>query len=426
MATSGGKISQIGRVISTVGTLSVILALQPGQGAWAGAEDPSALPPVSDQARQVHASGMLFDGHNDLPWRLRTEGDFALTKFDLSQRLDSGQTDIPRLREGGVKAQFWSVYIPSEHPNPARTVTEQIDLVHRMVERYPNVFEMAYDRRRRRADRQSGQDRVADRDRGGRGDREQPGPAPRVLHPGSALHDLDPQHDARLGRRRQRRSQARRPDPFRRTGRQGDEPAGHARRHLPCLARHHGRRLARLSGSRDRQPFERVRHLPVAPQRPRRHPEGSEARTAAWSWSTSTRGSSSPSPARRCVRSGTRFAPSIPIERLRAKAMDDWYKSEGSKLARGTYRDVADHIDHIVKVAGIDHVGIGSDFDGITMWPVGLDDVSSYPRLTEELLRARLQRSRHPQDPGWQRPAGLSPGRRGRQATPHDHAAGSR
>ena len=87
---------------------------------------------------------MLFDGHNDLPWRLRTEGDFALTKFDLSQRLDSGQTDIPRLREGGVKAQFWSVYIPSEHPNPARTVTEQIDLVHRMVDRYPNVFEMAY------------------------------------------------------------------------------------------------------------------------------------------------------------------------------------------------------------------------------------------------------------------------------------------
>jgi membrane dipeptidase len=59
---------------------------------------------------------------------------------------------------------------------------------------------------------------------------------------------------------------------------------------------------------------------------------------------------------------------------------------EGSNLARGTYRDVVDHIEHLVKVGGIDHVGIGSDFDGITMWPVGLDDVSSYPRLTEELL----------------------------------------
>ena len=56
-------------------------------------------------------------------------------------------------------------------------------------------------------------------------------------------------------------------------------------------------------------------------------------------------------------------------------------------MPRGTIADVADHIDHIVKVAGIDHVGIGSDFDGITAWPVGLEDVSCYPRLTEELLR---------------------------------------
>ena len=48
---------------------------------------------------------------------------------------------------------------------------------------------------------------------------------------------------------------------------------------------------------------------------------------------------------------------------------------------------MADHVDHLVKVAGIDHVGLGSDFDGITRWPEGLDDVSSFPRLTDELLR---------------------------------------
>ena len=71
----------------------------------------------------------------------------------------------------------------------------------------------------------------------------------------------------------------------------------------------------------------------------------------------------------------------------RAKALEAWFKADGAKLPRGTIKDVADHIDHIVKVAGIDHVGIGSDFDGITAWPVGLEDVSSYPRLTEELLR---------------------------------------
>ena len=144
MTMSRGWVSRTRRTGLIQGSLATLLALIVGQGAWAGPDDQAGLPPVSERARQVHAAGMLFDGHNDLPWRLRTEGDFALTKFDLSQRLDSGQTDIPRLREGGVKAQFWSVYIPSEHPNPARTVTEQIDLVRRMVERYQNVFEMAY------------------------------------------------------------------------------------------------------------------------------------------------------------------------------------------------------------------------------------------------------------------------------------------
>jgi membrane dipeptidase len=58
-----------------------------------------------------------------------------------------------------------------------------------------------------------------------------------------------------------------------------------------------------------------------------------------------------------------------------------------SRSPRGTIGDVVDHIDHIVKTAGIDHVGIGSDFDGITSSPVGLEDVSDYPRLTDELLR---------------------------------------
>src|SRR4051812_13527005 len=137
------RVRRHGWILSGLAILSLATAAQ----GVPGPDDPAdRLPPISDRARRVHAGGMLFDGHNDLPWRLRTDGDFALTKFDLSRRLGlgSGQTDIPRLREGGVKAQFWSVYIPSEHPHPARTVTEQIDLVRRLVERYPGAFEMAY------------------------------------------------------------------------------------------------------------------------------------------------------------------------------------------------------------------------------------------------------------------------------------------
>ena len=115
-----------------------------------------------------------------------------------------------------------------------------------------------------------------------------------------------------------------------------------------------------------------------------------------------------------------------PDREERAKAMEAWFKSEGAKLSRGTYRDVADHIDHIVKVAGIDHVGIGSDFDGITMWPVGLDDVSSLPAPDRRALAPRLQRGRRPQDSRRQRPPRLSPGRRGRQAAPRDDTARGR
>ena len=61
--------------------------------------------------------------------------------------------------------------------------------------------------------------------------------------------------------------------------------------------------------------------------------------------------------------------------------------SDHAKSARATWRDVADHIDHMRKVAGIDHVGIGGDFDGTAFVPADLADVAGYPNLIAELLR---------------------------------------
>ena len=66
------------------------------------------------------------------------------------------------------------------------------------------------------------------------------------------------------------------------------------------------------------------------------------------------------------------------------QAMREWFRE--NPTPRATLEQVADHVEHLVKVAGVDHVGIGSDFDGIDSTPVGLDDVSCFPRLTEELL----------------------------------------
>jgi membrane dipeptidase len=66
-------------------------------------------------------------------------------------------------------------------------------------------------------------------------------------------------------------------------------------------------------------------------------------------------------------------------------AMEAWTKA--NPAPRATLADAADHIDHIKKVAGIDHIGLGGDYDGITSVPLGLEDVSTYPALTAELLR---------------------------------------
>jgi membrane dipeptidase len=59
----------------------------------------------------------------------------------------------------------------------------------------------------------------------------------------------------------------------------------------------------------------------------------------------------------------------------------------GLEFPRPTVADVADHVEHVVQVAGVDHVGIGGDFDGSMIWPIGLDDVSCYPNLVAELIR---------------------------------------
>ena len=115
---------------------------------------------VSDEAelaaaRALHDElGPLIDGHNDLPWAMRGYAGYDMDRLDLSkdQRDFQGdlQTDIPRLREGGVGGQFWSVFVPTpadpspENPSSALAVQqtmENIDFVHNMVAKYPESFD---------------------------------------------------------------------------------------------------------------------------------------------------------------------------------------------------------------------------------------------------------------------------------------------
>ncbi|HEX8203036.1 MAG TPA: dipeptidase [Isosphaeraceae bacterium] len=364
-----------------LGLFSIVLALSSPCPPCLRGESP---PPVSDRAARVHDSALLFDGHNDLPWRLREAGDVAFTRIDIGKRLDSGHTDIPRLRQGGVKAQFWSVYIPSEHPNPARTVTQQIDLVHRMIERYPADFELATT--------------AADVERIAR--------AGKIasligIEGGVAIEDdlAQLRAFARLGARYMTLTHGTTLDW---ADSATDEPKSDGLSPFGERVVREMNRLGMLVDISHVSPATmadvlRVSQAPVIASHsgafalcpsPRNVPDevlrgvaknGGVVMVNFYSGFLVAEAATMVADARRELKA--RF----PDPKAYEKALDDWFASH--TLPRGGVADVADHIDHIAQVAGIDHVGIGSDFDGIVSTPVGLEDVSCYPRLTEELLR---------------------------------------
>lgn len=341
------------------------------------------LPPVSERARRVHDLGMLFDGHNDLPWRLREAGDIAFETIDLAQRLSPGQTDIPRLREGGVKAQFWSVYIDSEEPNPARRVTRQIDLVHRMIARYPDAFELALTADDVERIVKEGKIASLIGIEGGvaiendlaqlrafakLGARYMTLTHNATLAWADAATDLPKSHGlSPFGERVVRE--------MNRLGMLVDishvspETMADALRvsQAPIIASH--------SGAFARCPVPRNVPDDILGQLPK---NGGVVMVNFYSRFVV------PAPAIREKAVREELMKTHPDPADFARAFAEW---SAAHPRRGTVGDVVDHIDHIAKVAGIDHVGIGSDFDGITSTPVGLEDVSCYPRLTEELLR---------------------------------------
>jgi len=342
-------------------------------------------PEVSERARKVHDSGMLFDGHNDLPWLLRTKGDMALRKFDLTQRLDIGQTDIPRLRKGGLKAQFWSVYIPSEHPNPTKTVVEQIDLVKRMVEKYPGDFALALS-----ADdieKAVAEGKIA---------------SLIGIEGGIAIDNSFAELRAfhQLGARYMTLTHNKTLD--------WADAANDEHKHggLTEFGEAVVREMNRLGMLVDISHVSaetmadalRVSRAPVIASHssafalcpvPRNVPDDVLAAVKENGGVVMVNffsGFIVPDYSKKSLAARAEIRKNHPDREDRAKALADWYENDASGI-RGTISMVADHIDHIVKVAGIDHVGIGADFDGAASWPVGLEDVSDYPRLTEELLR---------------------------------------
>ncbi|MEJ7591494.1 MAG: membrane dipeptidase [Planctomycetaceae bacterium] len=101
---------------------------------------------LTPEAAAIHSAGMLFDGHNDLPWEIREKGNSSFETLDISKPQPTLHTDIPRLRQGGLKAQFWSVFVPAEHDKTGDALLQtlhQISIVKAMLQRYPKTFESA-------------------------------------------------------------------------------------------------------------------------------------------------------------------------------------------------------------------------------------------------------------------------------------------
>ena len=100
----------------------------------------------TERARAILRDSPLIDGHNDLAFALRERVNGLRTStVDLDSHVDGLDTDIARLRDGGVGGQFWSVWVPADLPEleALRMALEQLDIVHRFVERYPDAFALA-------------------------------------------------------------------------------------------------------------------------------------------------------------------------------------------------------------------------------------------------------------------------------------------
>jgi membrane dipeptidase len=353
-----------------------------------GAGDDS-IPKVTERARRLHDSAILIDGHNDLPWIVRTKAAFSFDRHEIARRLDHDHTDVPRLREGGVKGQFWSVYVPADlakKGGAARATMEQIDVVYRMVQKYADTFEMAYSADDIERIAKSGKIASLVGIEGGHSIENSIGTL-RMFH--------------RLGARYMTLTHS---DNLDWADSATDEPRhGGLTPFGEAVVREMNRLgmlvdISHVSADTMRHVL-RVAEAPViashssayaiAPH-PRNVPDDVlklVAQNGGVIMVNFFSGFVDPEAAKMLNENRQVYRELREKSRTDAefqKALDDWRKSH--KLPRGTLGQVLNHIDHIVKVAGVDHVGIGSDFDGINSAPVGLEDVSTYPRITQGLL----------------------------------------
>ena len=343
---------------------------------------------LSDAARRIHAQALVIDGHNDLPWELRKQGSLSFDRLDISKEQSTLHTDIPRLRQGGVGAQFWSVYVPAStaYDGTALIATlEQIEMVDAMIDRYPETFELAL---------------TVD-------DIERIHAAGRI----ASLIGVEGGHSIenslnvlqqlyRLGARYMTLTHS---DTLDWADSATDEPR---HRGLTPFGEDVVREMNRLGMLVDLSHVSpdtmkqtlRVTQAPVIfshssaraiADHPRNVPDDvlrMLAQNGGVVMVNFYSGFVVPESAQRSVQRmeyQKQLKESLDAVKVQV-ALNKWDAQH--PMQPGTIHDVIDHIDHIVQVAGVDHVGLGSDYDGVSTLPRQLEDVSSYPLITQALL----------------------------------------
>jgi membrane dipeptidase len=356
-----------------------------------GPRGPSNRGPIvlTDAARQLHRRSLLVDGHNDMPWEIRKQGSSDFSKMDIAKPQPSLQTDIPRLREGGVGAQFWSVWVPVDlgyKGQALATTLEQIELVKLMLDRYPETFGLALSTDDIERIHVSGRIASLIGVEGGHCIEESLSTLRKLYDLGARYMTLT--HTDTLSWADAGTDEARSGglSPF------GEEVVRTMNElgmmvdlsHVSPETMHDALNITTapviFSHSSARAVADHPRNVPDEVLERLKEKDGVVMVNFFSGF---------------IVPKATDITKKGMIEERRLKAeIDDaervsqemrrWYRRH--KYPRGTIHDLLDHIDHIAKVAGVEHVGLGSDFDGVSMLPEQLDDVSYFPYITQGLL----------------------------------------
>jgi membrane dipeptidase len=353
--------------------------------------EPTKRQPVvlTDEARALHKDCLLVDGHNDLPWQYREKKDLSFLTLDISRPQKGIHTDIPRLREGGVGAQFWAAFVPvsttKEHIAIKQTL-EQIDVIHRFVRAYPDTFEFA-----RTADdiiriRKAGKIASLIGVEGGHSIDDSLGVLRAYYDLGVRYMTLTHSENTDWADSSTDKPKSNGLSPFgvevvqemNRIGMMVDisHVSADTMRHVLKVTKapvifSHSSAFAKAEHPRN-VPDDVLKQLPA---------NGGLVMVNFYS------GFIVPEAARirqKMFEVGRELKARYPDEKEFQAAMAAYRKD--NPIPRGSIHDVVNHIEHIIKTAGIDHVGIGSDFDGIDSTPEQLEDVSKYPLITQELL----------------------------------------